>query len=120
MSSQGKLLRLSGNNTEKAADREVLTSRVLAAMFFTNNNLWLTVPIQTLSKRTRKFCFLPMSLLNIPLFISLFISQILYEDHLYAWHCVGKSDKMMSKNRSKIWKLRLTFFTLKCPSYKIK
>lgn len=54
-----------------------------------------------------------MSLLNISLFISLFISQILIEDHLYAWDCVGKNNKTMRKTDLNFWKLRLTFFNLK-------
>lgn len=90
MSSQGKLLRLSSNNAEKdtVANRSSNILMLPAIFFFlTTNELWLTDHIQTLSKRARKFCFLSMSLFNIPLFISLFISQILIEDPLYAWFC---------------------------------
>ena len=76
MSSQGKLLRLSVNNAERdtVADRSSHIP-VLAGCFFPLMT-WHTDFTQTLSKR--KFCFLPMYLLSIPLFISFFISQIFF------------------------------------------
>ena len=121
MSSQGKSLGLSGNHAEKDTVAERNSNiQCWQQCFCTTYDLWCIGPAQTLSWRARRLCFFTVSLSNMPLFITLFIPQILIEGLLYAHTVLDKREKIMNKNRPRFWKLKLTFFALKNAIYKIK